>query len=517
MMKRNPAAGARAAERRTRAPSAASRVPRRARALLVALGSALGAALAPAPAAAQATVDFTRFWTWEHVRAVPSVDPDQVSWLERNLRPPEARTLFGTIAELSKPEAAQMVARFAWIEGSLLGSRLTRMFADSLVVRPPAGVPGAVHVAFHLARQRAILLAALRATPYLPEFGTRRLEVPPPPAAPAAPGVAVRLAFDFAPAESILAIVGTPDVAYEDVLRRIATPAFDAMLRHRSQPFYQVALSREQLALNLMHAASTGPLERLYMYARPGAFYHFGDVREFAAEYRRAFAELRAREAAVTAYIAGAIAPWLPEGTTVDRRVALYFGDLADGWAVGAPYHVTAVSFEYYKDDWPRFLNTMVHEAFHAAQNAALVGARVPPRAIRTAGDSALQQAFRYVLGEGTANYVAPALARTPESADSMATLGAALLRELAALRAGTYDRARGQEILNRGVSAGGPFYWIGAEMTRAMVAKQGPAAVRRALRGDGVQFVLDYVAATGGNGRLPASVVAAARALAGR
>ena len=62
-------------------------------------------------------------------------------------------------------------------------------------------------------------------------------------------------------------------------------------------------------------------------------------------------------------------------------------------------------------------------------------------------------------------------------------------------MRAGTWNRARAQEILNHGVASGGPFYWLGAAMSRALVARDGPAAIGRVLQSDGLEFVRSYLA----------------------
>ena len=327
----------------------------------------------------------------------------------------------------------------------------------------------------------------------------------------------IALTLDFAPAETLLAIVTSPDVHYEEALKRISTPAFDALIGHHSQAFYPIPLSREQLALDLMHAASTQPLDGLYRWARPNGFYHFADVRLNAARYRTLFDELRRHEVEMARYTSASLAPYVPAGTELDRGVSFYFNDLSDGWGSG---NVSAVPIEYYKDDFPRMFNTMVHETFHAAQGAVQASSPRPARTLATPADSALAAAARQLLIEGTANFIAPAVARSPASADSMSRVGAALLNELATMRTGTWDARRAQEILNQGVSSAGPFYWLGAAMSRALVARDGPAAIGRAFQSDGLELMRVYVTPTQGstNTMLSPAVVTWVRALtAGR
>jgi hypothetical protein len=394
----------------------------------------------------------------------------------------------------------------------VLSSPAQRAFVDSFAVRPPSGLAGTLRSAYLLARTRHDVVGNRRGT-YVAAFAGRPFTLPPRPTAAAQRGVAIRLTLDFAPAETLLAIVTTPNVRYEDALVRISTPPFDALVSHHNQSFYPVALTREQLALNLVHAASTQPLDRLYRWARPNGFYHFGDVAVNAARYRRLFDELRRHESDIARYTSASLAPYLPPGTQLDRRVSFFFNDLADGWASG---NLAAVPIEYYKDDYVRMFNTLVHETYHAAQSAVRSTSTGPARVLTSAADTALARAAGTLLNEGTANFIAPAIVRTPASADSMSRVASGLLTELATMRAGRWNRARSAEILNAGVASGGPFYWLGAAMTRALVERDGPAAIGRALQSDGLELLRAYVVRSQGmpDGLLSPAVAEWVRAL---
>jgi hypothetical protein len=459
--------------------------------VLVALAAAGSCTIGVASRApAQSTAVPAEGWSWAQLRGTPGVDSTQVAWLEANVPRPEAVELFAMLGTLSKGDAVQMLPSLAFLEGSFM-QRPLRAFVDSLSVRPAAGLAGTVRSAYLLARTRHDILANRRST-YLTEFAGTPFQLPPATAVASQPRVRITLTLDFAPAETLLAIVTTPDIRYEEALRRISTPAFDALIGHHSQAFYPIPLSREQLALNLVHAASTQPLDGLYRWARPSGFYHFADVRLNAARYRALFDELRRHEADIARYTSASLAPYVPAGTQLDRRVSFYFNDLSDGWGSG---NISAVPIEYYKDDFVRMFNTMVHETFHAAQGAVQASSPRPARTLATPADSALAAAARQLLIEGTANFIAPAIARTPAAADSMSRVGAALLNELATMRAGSWDARRAQEILNQGVSSAGPFYWLGAAMSRELVARDGPAAIGRALQSDGLALMRTYTA----------------------
>jgi hypothetical protein len=452
------------------------------------------------PALAQRTPDWSRRdWSWSALRAIPQADTARVGWLERNVPLDSARALLSLVAELSQPEAAQLLPAFLYADASMLVSPVARTWRDSLYTRPPAGDAGIVHVAYLAARMHRESIDSYRGV-YAPEFIERPFALPPATAFPRnvsrrpRSDVVLDLSFDFAPAETLLAIVSTPDITVAEAHRRISTPAFDAMVRHRNQPFYPIAFTRELLAENLASAASTRPLERLYTYAMPGGLLHFADVARNRDRYRAQLDTLRAREREIFAHVAREVAPFLPAGARVQRRVSFYFGEGADGWGSSG---VVALDLEFYKSDWRRLIELLVHETFHAAQGAVRPqGARSTPAT--TAPDSALRLAFEYLLGEGTANFVSPARGLTRAEADSIAAAGAALLAQVhAATRdPATYDRAAVRDLLNRGVSGGGAFYWLGAEMSRVIVETLGAPALAATLRDGGVAFVKTYLRA---------------------
>jgi hypothetical protein len=458
--------------------------------VLVALAAAGSCTIGMATRApAQSTAIPAEGWTWAQLRATPGADTAQVGWLEANVPRPEAVELFAMLAALSRPEAVQLLPSLAYLEG-VLTSPTQRAFVDSFSVRPPSGLAGTLRSAYLLARTRHDIIGSRRGT-YVAEFAGRPFTLPPAPSTAPQRGVTIRLTLDFAPAETLLAIVTTPDVRYEDALARISTPAFDALVSHHNQAFYPVALTREQLALNLVHAASTQPLDRLYRWARPNGLYHFADVAVNAARYRQLFDELRRHEGDIARYTSAALAPYVPAGTRLDRRLSFFFNDLADGWASG---NLAAVPIEYYKDDYVRMVNTLVHESFHAAQSAVRAASAGPARTLTSAADTALARAAGTLLNEGTANFIAPAIVRSPASADSMSRVASGLLAELATMRGGSWNGARAGEILNKGVASGGPFYWLGAAMAGALVAHDGPAAIGRALQSDGLELLRTYV-----------------------
>jgi hypothetical protein len=457
--------------------------------------------------------------TWAQLEAAPGASPTQVAWLRQHVGAAEREELAALVGALSAPAAAQLMASYLHADGSVLVPFTgARAMADSLAQRPPEGNAGRLHVAYLAARLRASTLAGwstlgvfaadFRRPSDAPAAQTVRpaAHVAAGPAVARPAGVTVALRFDFAPAESLLAIVGTPDIAPAEVMRRLDTPAFATLLAHRSQSFYRLPWTRESMALHLSRAASTLPVDRLYAYANPTGLLHYGDVRRHLPRYRALIAAMRAGERALLREVEAGLVPFLPAGTRMDRTVAVYFGDGADGWASGG---VAAVDLEWFKDDWPRLRATLVHEAFHAAQSMV----RRP--APRTAdADSLLREAFEKLFREGTANYVAPARATTAAERAAGARAGAALLDSLVAATGPGGDPARARALVDRGVSGAGPFYLLGQAMSAAIVEAFGASALAATLPDGGIAFARRYRDAVGRRpgaaALLPPSVFAA-------
>jgi hypothetical protein len=494
-------------------PSSGRRARRRARrrpvaALVAALFLAAGRAgpLAAQPSQPAAT-------TWAQLEAAPGASPAQLAWLREHVGEDERNELAALVGALSAPAAAQIMASYLHADGSVLVPFTgARAMADSLAQRPPDGNAGRLHVAYLAARLRRSTLEGWGALGvFAADFRRPPSAAPRPaaaaPAAVARPtGVTLRLRFEFAPAESLLAIIGTPDISAAAVMRRLDMPAFATLIGHRSQSFYQLPWTRELMAVNLSRAASTLPVDRLYAYANPKGFLDYGDVRRHLPRYRALIETMRADERSLLGEVEAGLAPYLPPGTRMDRTISVYFADGADGWASG---NVAAVDLEWFKDDWPRLRTLLTHEAFHAAQSAVRRPTPVPSDA-----DSLLREALEKLFAEGTANYVAPARATTAEERAAGARAGGALLDSLVAAAAPGGDPVRARALVDRGVAGAGPLYLLGQAMSAAIVEAFGPPALAATLPDGGIAFARRYQAASmrrpGTPPLLPPSVVAA-------
>jgi hypothetical protein len=462
-------------------------------------------------------IDFRGNWTWEELYAIPDVDTARVSWLKHNLSAAEAREVFALIAALSKPAAAQALPSNFYFDGRVLASS-ARLLMDSLSVRGPDGDAGAVRLAYLLGSYRRRVFESYKNSGYQLSFGSGTNAVPAYIDRGRAMTRGFDLSFDFGPFDTLMVIVSTPDITAAQILPRISTHAFDALIDHHSQTFYPIPLSRELLALNLSHAASDAALDRLYAFAAPQGLLHYTDLRSNAAGFRAMTGALKAREQDILAYVANTISKYVAPDTKLSRRVSFYVADWSDGWGAD---DVTAVDIEYYKGDIDRLVNTLLHETFHATQHAIQLAHPTPALILRTAADSALAQAADQILVEGTANFIAPTIKRSPESAAMMADSGTVLMRQLVALSAkpGAYDRKAAQAIIDLGVSGGGPFYWLGAAMAKTIADRSGPRAIGKAFEGDGIDFIETYAKTTRrsatGSRLIPPEVFSAVTALA--
>lgn len=399
------------------------------------------------------------------------------------------------VRALTKPAVAQMLPRYFYLDGANR-YRFGKPWMDSLLVRPPEDEEGIQRVASIVARMRNSVIDAYRPTTYAMFFDKRPIALPSYLQLSDVDRKRITrgkysLGFDFAPADTLMAIVSTADITEAEALRRISTHKFDALIQHHSQSFYPVPLSRELLAANLAAAASNRPLDRLYAYANPAGLLHYTDLRTNMTQYRALFDTLRLHQKEILDYIAANVARYMPVGTQLQRDVSFFIVDWSDGWGAD---DVTAVDIEYYKGDVDRLINTLLHETFHAAQGAAPKRPGWKKAPLTTAADSMFDEAARQLLIEGTANFVAPTVKRSVASADSMARKGSQILQQLDALAAApTYDRKAAQTIIDSGVSGGGPFYWLGAAMAKVIVEQLGEQALAETFREDGIGFLRTY------------------------
>jgi len=460
----------------------------------------LAAALcAPPSATAQPT-------PWDRFRG--AADQDQVAWLEQNLPAEEANRLLDLVGALSDPASAQLLGatfmadpsfHYLWGKGAV-GARLDTTFL-ALATRPPPGPAGAVHVAYHTARLRHEVLAWVdRSSTFAAAFTGATLSLP---ARPTPPGW--RITLDFRPAAAMLGLLARPDSA--ELAAFLDTPVMRALAAHRSQSFYEMVPTPDVVAANLRAAASDAPLDALYRYTFPVGLMHFADVRRNIDDYRRLVEELSVRAGRMESTVAARLAPYVPEGTRVERTVRFLFADGADGWGIGDVY---AIDLEYFKDDVDRLLNTLLHETFHAAQDAVDPGRRAAPE---SAADSVFLTTLRAIFREGTATHVAPPRAIGEEEYRSQVAEGVRLLGAIHdAAYADTPDLDRARTLHARGVRGSGPFYWLGADMARHIERRLGTQALAGTLRSDGAGFVVTYRSA--GGSMLPLAVMDTARSL---
>ena len=466
--------------------------PMRARRVICRLRVITAVLCCAAPLSAQ-QADPGRAPSWDSLAALPGVNRAEVSWLRTHQSAAEAATLFGLVARLSRPEVAQLLPSFLALDGTInFPAAFIRPLADSFAQRPPGGAPGMVRVAYLTARFRAAEAAWLeeRGIAYRTEFeGNTYL-----PSRSAAEtikagssrGIELRLAFDLSPAESLLALIRTPGLTIQDAERRLSTPSFDALIRHRSQSFYPIPLSREQLAWNIVAAKSDDPLAHLYRHAHPGAFYHFGDISAHQDEYLQLLRTLSGTQRAMLDDVAAQLIPFLPDETTLSRNVALYFADQSDGWGTS---DVTALDIDWFKDDYTRLLALIAHETFHAVQHA------LRPSREQAAFSSSAQfrEGLESIFVEGTASFVAPERATPPQDRAEQARKGSALLDSLLVATFQHADSTRASALVNRGVAGAGPFYSLGAVMSKTIVDVLGTQALAGTLRGGGVAFFAAY------------------------
>jgi len=361
---------------------------------------------------------------------------------------------------------------------------------DSLTIRPPDGQAGIIRVAYLVSKLRKNRIETQKSSKYyVAQFTGASFELP---------GYEekdlnknIELNFDHQPAQLILDMLSRSDLSYQEIEEKLDLHQFNELINHRNQSFYSTPLNKERLAACLQIASSTKPIDKLYKHLNPDGLLYFTDVKTHIDAYKKQLSDLSKNEEKIFKYINARISPYLPRNTKFKRKVSFFHINGADGWASG---DVTALDLNYYKDNYEKLLSLLVHETYHSGQNAVT-------RNDETNYAENVQSfidAVNYVFGEGTATYVEPPALKTTEEYEIAVKEGIVLMEAIYDNTINTYDIVRMRELQNKGVAGAGPFYWLGAEMSKVIVDEQGKEQLANTIPDGGVYFFKTYFKAAG-------------------
>lgn len=421
---------------------------------------------------------------WDSVKNDHNIPKREVNWLLDSISNEERTNLINIVSSLSQPSAAQMIPSYFFVDGSN-SSSLVRSYVDSFYVRPPDGIPGIIRVAYLSSRLRNAILVRQASNPvYVNKFNGNTFSLPKKTLSESNNNI--KLSFDFEPANTIIDILSTPDITAAEIIKKTNTHFFDRLLSHHNQSFYTVPLSREQLVGCLERAASNKPMDLLYQYIQPYGLLNYNDVKNNLSAYKNLFAALEANEKDILHYIRASMSPYLPDTTSFSRRVSLFLIAGADGWA---SEDVATIDLNYFKDDYTKILNVLVHETYHSAQDAVALKSKIK----RNKNEQDFADALENIFLEGTASYIAPPKLITPEAYNAAVHEGAALAEKGYNATIVAYDEKKAASIFDDGIAGGGPFYFMGAEMSKTIVAELGEKTLAGIIPYDGIMFFKTY------------------------
>jgi len=429
----------------------------------------------------------TKSIDWETIKNNDKLPKQEVSWLHDNLTSDEFEEVIGLVSALSRPAAAQMLASHLYLDGSYTRSSI-KPYLDSLIVRPPDGDAGTIRVAYLVSKLRKELIDIGKSNKfYTAEFSGALIKVPE--FKDSNINKKIELSFDYQPALVILDILSEPDATYQDILQKLDLHQFDQLIKHHNQSFYPTPLNKERLVTCLEIATSTKPIDQLYKYMNPDGLLYFTDVKTNLLQYKQQVKALSENEQSIFKYINASIAPLLPSDARFSRKVSFFFIDGADGWASD---DVTAIDLNYYKDDYLKLLPLLAHETYHSGQNAVAIND--PTK--REENIQFFAEVMDYVFREGTASYIAPPSIKTNLEKDIAIKKGIQLLEEIHSNTIVNYDAEKAQQLANEGIAGAGPFYWLGAEMSRVIVIALGKEKLASIIPFGGITFFKTYIAA---------------------
>lgn len=418
---------------------------------------------------------------WTIIKNNDELPQMEASWINENLSDSDIKEVFNLVSDLSKPSAGQLLVSYFYLDGSF-SRKVIKPYLDSLAVRPPDGDAGIIRLAYLVSKLRKELNEIANSSQvYSAEFKENVLTIPE--FNEIDINKNIELSFDYEPAKVTLDILSEPDITNHEILSRLRLPQFDELIKHRSQSFYFAPINKERLAICLEIAASTKPLDKLYKYMNPYGLLNFADVKSNLKKYNQQIDSLLAYEQSIFDYTNSKIAPYLPSNTKFKRTVSFFFASGADGWATS---NVVGIDLNYYKDDFSKLIRLLVHESYHGGQNAVSINDSVQ----REEKVQFFVDVLNYVFSEGTATYIAPPMVLSDKERDDKIEKGNQLLVEVYENTIINYNEDKSQQLVNEGVAGAGPFYWLGAEMSRMIINELGKEKLASIIPVGGVAFI---------------------------
>ena len=423
-------------------------------------------------------------FNWDQLKNDTEVPKRETTWLKENLNKEEREKVIELVSSLSKPEASQLLTSFFYMDGSYR-NRTNRTYLDSFAIRPPKGKAGIIRVAYLTSKLRLENIKQMQSNRvYKAEFTNSNIEVPK--FNKKKINEKIKLRFDYAPANTIINILLNSSISYEEIINKTNTHQFKKMIDHRNQSFYKVPMNKELLATCLQIAASNKPIHKLYRYTNPYGLLNFSDIKNNLGKYKNMINTLIKNEPAIFNYINAGISPLLPKEAKFNRKVSFFFMNGSDGWASG---DVTGLDLNYYKDDYKTLLNVLMHETYHTGQNAISLNIK----SSKDAPNKSFENTLSYLFSEGTASYLAPPKVISTSENKAKIKQGTELVHSYYENTIKKYDAKNARKIRDKGIAGGGPFYWLGAEMSRVIVQEYSSKKLASIIPYNGVKFFQTY------------------------
>jgi hypothetical protein len=423
-------------------------------------------------------------FNWNQLKNDKEIPKREAIWLKENLNKQDRDKIIELVTKLSKPEASQLLTSLFYMDGSYR-NKTNRTYLDSFAIRPPNGKSGIIRVAYLTSKLRLDNIKQMQSfSVYKADFTENSLIVPKTNTKDI--NKKIKLSFDYTPANTIINILSNPNVTYKEIIDKTNTHQFKKMIDHRNQSFYRVPINKELLATCLEIAASNKPIHELYRYSNPYGLLNFSDIKNNIEAYKNMITILLENENTIFNYINAGISPLLPKNAEFNRKVSFFFMNGSDGWASG---DVTGIDLNYYKDNYKTLLNILLHETYHTGQNAITKNLKSPIKEPYRSFDKTIS----YVFSEGTASYLAPPKILTEIEKKNNIKKGVDILESYYKNTIIKFNKKIAKNLRNKGIAGGGPFYWMGAEMSRVIVDVYNTKKLASILPYNGVKFFQTY------------------------
>ncbi len=235
---------------------------------------------------------------------------------------------------------------------------------------------------------------------------------------------------------------------------------------------------------------SQNPLENIWKMIHPWNFFDFADIYQNLDEYTKLYEILSANKETIESFIISELIDFIPQNREITEQIAFSVEWAIKGWA---SKKYAGVNIEFYKDNFEKLFNVIIHEVFHRIQLKILPKAKKVVKNEQELDfdilfdfddldrrNSLLYKAFSYIFLEGSATALGrkkekPFTEEEIKKIETGLSLLGQIIKETTQLTSNDQQEEivnKIESLLNQGLISNGPFYSLGEYISIQLISK---------------------------------------------